>query len=205
MDAEYYQPAYLNLESQLQGVSEHLAEIADFPSESIDPRRTPEKEFHYVEIENLDELNGSITGYQNIIGSEAPSRARLLIRTGDIIIPSLRGSFKKIAIVSPQFNDCLATTGFLLVHPTHIDATGLFGVLRSKVGQMQLERAVTGAIMPALTRSELENVLIPATSKERSFSSYVDQFLSSIRDLQRVSSTIIANAKSEIQDCILGN
>jgi type I restriction enzyme S subunit len=205
IDAEYYQPIYLKLESTLATKGKPLSDLAEFPNESIDPRKNPEKEFRYVEIENLDDATASIKGYQLITGREAPSRARLILRSGDIIVPSLRGTFKKIVMVHPDFDGCIGTTGFLIIRPKQIDRRYLYAVLRSKLGQMQLERAVTGSIMPALTQSQLSRVLIPyETNKEQEIIGMTEQFLDRIRHLKERADTVIPKAKEEIYNNIMG-
>jgi len=204
IDAEYYQPIYRKLESTLATKGKPLRDLAEFPSENIDPRKNPEEEFRYVEIENLDDATASIKGYQLITGREAPSRARLILRSGDIIIPSLRGTFKKTVIVHPDFDGCVGTTGFLIIRPKQIDRRYLFAVLRSKLGQMQLERAVTGSIMPALTQSQLSRVLIPYdTSKEREIIEMTEQFLDRVSHLKERTDAVISEAKEEIHNTIM--
>jgi len=205
IDAEYYRPIYRKLESSLTSKGKPLSDLAEFPNETIDPRKDPDKEFRYVEIENLDDITASINGYWLMTGREAPSRARLIIRSGDIIVPSLRGTFKKIVIVPSAFDGCVGTTGFLILRPKQIDGRYLYAILRSKIGQMQLERAATGAIMPTLTQSELSRVLIPLDeTKVQEIVEITDQFLNRIKYLKQRAETVILKAKEEIHNIIMG-
>jgi type I restriction enzyme S subunit len=205
IDAEYYRPIYRKLESSLLSKGKPLSDLAEFPNETIDPRKDPDKEFRYVEIENLDDITASINGYQLMTGQEAPSRARLIIRSGDIIVPSLRGTFKKIVIVPSAFDGCVGTTGFLILRPKQIDRRYLYAILRSKIGQMQLERAATGAIMPTLTQSELSRVLIPLDeTKVQEIVEITEQFLNRIKYLKQRAETVILKAKEEIHNIIMG-
>jgi type I restriction enzyme S subunit len=205
IDAEYYRPIYYKLESSLTSKGKPLSDLAEFPNETIDPRKDLDKEFRYVEIENLDDITASINGYQLMTGREAPSRARLIIRSGDIIVPSLRGTFKKIVIVPPAFDGCVGTTGFLILKPKQIDRRYLYAILRSKIGQMQLERAATGAIMPTLTQSELSRVLIPLLdeTKVQEIVEITDQFLNRVKYLKQRAETVILKAKEEIHNIIM--
>jgi type I restriction enzyme S subunit len=205
IDAEYYQPHYCELESKLVTRARPLTDFVEFSSETIDPRKSPDKEFRYVEIENLDDVTASISSYQLVKGSEAPSRARLVLRSGDIILPSLRGTFKKIVVVSPEFDGCIGTTGFLLLKPTRIDPKYLFAILKSKIGQMQFERAVTGAIMPALAQGELSKILIPYDmSRVSEIAEAANNFVDRTRLLKYRISTATAVAKEKIQRTIMG-
>ena len=56
------------------------------PTEQRDPKQDATEEFSYVDIAGVDNEAKSIVATKRIIGADAPSRARKVIRKGDIIV-----------------------------------------------------------------------------------------------------------------------
>ena len=56
------------------------------PTGQRDPRETPHKEFFYVDISSVDNEAKVIAATKRIVGVDAPSRARKIIRKGDVIV-----------------------------------------------------------------------------------------------------------------------
>lgn len=60
-----------------------LGEVVEKTSQ-IDPQRTPDWEFKYVDVSCVDNESLRIVNYQICVGKDAPSRARKKVRTGDV-------------------------------------------------------------------------------------------------------------------------
>lgn len=203
IDVEYYKPIFRELEKNLTPISKPIAELADVSQIICEPKKFPEKIFRYVEIENLDPLLGKITEYQEILGKDAPSRAKILLKKNSIIVPSLSGTFNKIANVAPEFDGCIGTTGFLILIPKK-NQLYLFGILRSKIGQLQLRRSVTGAIMPTLTQQELSKILIPIKPDcIDEIELYVKNHIKIVNSLQKSLKNIMAEVKINVTKMIM--
>ena len=67
-----------------------VAEVATLPKETQDPTTTPETPFNYIDIASIDIELGEIREVSEILGMDAPSRARQVVHTGDIIISTVR-------------------------------------------------------------------------------------------------------------------
>lgn len=205
LDAEFYKPKFRKLEENLQKKGTELGKLVDFQTEKVNPRKIPEEIFRYVEIENLDEKSGMIKSCQKMRGEEAPSRARLILREGDLVIPSLSGTFKKVSVVTKEYDGAVGTTGLILVKPTKVNTDFLFAVLRSDIGQLQLERNVTGAIMPSLTKTSVRKIMIPLDrSVEESIGHLAAEYRRKIQTISREAETILIQAKLEAQEKLVG-
>ncbi len=88
------------------------------------------------------------------------------IRKGDILVPSLIGTFDKIAIVPEELDNQLATTGCFVVRVPNGYPEFFFLLFRTPLFKRQLERYTTGAIMSAVPRKVFENMLIPDIPRE---------------------------------------
>jgi type I restriction enzyme, S subunit len=85
------------------------------PTEQTDPRRLPEKSFEYIDISSIDKDSKQIVSTTKIAGRDAPSRARKLVRQGDILVSTVRPNLNAVAIVPPELDGEIASTGFCVL------------------------------------------------------------------------------------------
>jgi type I restriction enzyme, S subunit len=69
------------------------------PTEQRDPRDTPDRPFKYVDISSVDKDLKAIVQTQEVIGKDAPSRARKVISADDILVSTVRPNLNAVAIV----------------------------------------------------------------------------------------------------------
>ena len=80
------------------------------PTEQRDPRQNPDKEFSYVDIAALTTRPRPLSA-KKILGNEAPSRARKVIRTGDVTVSTVRPNLNAVALVPASLNNQICSTG----------------------------------------------------------------------------------------------
>lgn len=170
LDAEYYHPKYLGIIKLLEKSPfeiKSLKEVVEISNEKINPtnEENKTKRFRYVPIAKINE-SGEIFEWDEFYGWQAPSRARMLIKENDIVIPSLAGTFDKIALVPRELDEQLTTTGCFVVRVKEDYPEFLFLLLRTPLFKRQLEQQTTGAIMSAVPKSLFGNLLIPKIPKE---------------------------------------
>ena len=88
---------------------------ATFPTETRNPTLEPKKSFHYIDIASVDTISGQIVETKGIIGQDAPSRARQVVRSGDIIVSTVRPTRGATAIIPDEMDDYICSTGFTIV------------------------------------------------------------------------------------------
>lgn len=79
--------------------------------DTIDPQRMPDQRFAYVDIGAIDNSVQKITDPKEFLGKDAPSRARRVIRTGDVLFSTVRTYLKNVAQVPPELDGQLTSTG----------------------------------------------------------------------------------------------
>jgi type I restriction enzyme S subunit len=95
-----------------------VREVA-IPGGSRNPQREDDGEFQYVDIDALDNTQQKITSPKLLPKSEAPNRARMSIRSGDVVFSLVRPYLKNVAIVPPDLDDQIASTAYCVLRPSN--------------------------------------------------------------------------------------
>ncbi|MXY99921.1 restriction endonuclease subunit S [Candidatus Poribacteria bacterium] len=85
--------------------------------EKVDPRKYPDTSFDYIDIGGIEPGSGRIEVTKRLRGRDAPSRARQLVRAGDVILSTVRTYQRKTAIVPESLDGAIASTGFCVLRP----------------------------------------------------------------------------------------
>ncbi|MEM5831365.1 MAG: restriction endonuclease subunit S [Candidatus Aenigmatarchaeota archaeon] len=164
-DAEYFQPKYKRLIKRIEKFSEPLLKVVDNIPARFNPYLTPDKIFKYVELEHINTSIGIIDGYIEILGNEAPSRAKRVLKEKDVIFSSVEGSLKKVALVHKEQEGYLASTGFFQFRCKKFLPEYFLVLAKSIVLQMQFEKETAGTILTAVPKEALKNIIIPILPK----------------------------------------
>jgi type I restriction enzyme S subunit len=132
------------------------------PTEQRDPRDSPTEEFFYVDIASVDNNTKAITGAKKLAGADAPSRARKVIRSGDIIVSTVRPNLNAVALVPSSLDNQICSTGFSVLRPSKKVLSGyLFAFARSASFIDALVARTTGANYPAVNDGEVKELSVP--------------------------------------------
>lgn len=134
------------------------------------PETTPSDfELSYVDIGSVS-LGTGIERTEEFVFSAAPSRARRLVRDGDVIVSTVRTYLKAIApIVYPPEN-LVVSTGFTVVRPgPALDSGYAKYALQSQQFVDQVISRSTGVSYPAINASDLARIELPAPPKNEQF------------------------------------
>ena len=128
-----------------------------------DPRKHKENLFKYIDIASIDREAKTITQASELKGSEAPSRARKEVRVGDILVSTVRPNLNAVAIVPPELNGEIASTGFSVLRPNKelIDGRYLFYFVQTSRFIDTLISKVRGAHYPAVSDADIKEIKLP--------------------------------------------
>ncbi len=129
--------------------------------QKINPKDTPNKIFHYCDINSIDNSRLQITNPKQILGKNAPSRARQLIKKNDILFSTVRTYLKNIAMVPEHLNDNLASTGFCVIRAGKINEKFMFNYIQSSQFIDLINSAQRGISYPAVRNNDVHNSIIP--------------------------------------------
>ena len=66
----------------------------------------------YIDIGSIDRNSKSIVAPQRLSGADAPSRARRQVQRGDTLVSMTRPNLNAVALVPPELDGQIASTGF---------------------------------------------------------------------------------------------
>lgn len=157
LDAEYYQPKYSRIETELIS-AQTVGSLCSLFNENFIPNTTTE--YKYIELSNVG-VSGNILNVENIIGSNLPSRARRLVRKGQVIVSSIEGSLSSCALIDSEYDGALCSTGFYVIDSDKINSETLLVLFKSKPIQALLKQRCSGTILTAISKDEFLNMPLP--------------------------------------------
>lgn len=107
------------------------ARIGDVAGKTAQRIPADDEEFIYVDIGSIDRNVKQIKEPQKLIGKDAPSRARKVINTGDVLVSLTRPNLNAVALVSDDLDNQIASTGFEVIKPISVDSRFIFSIVRS--------------------------------------------------------------------------
>lgn len=135
--------------------------------EKVDPRTTPDEFFDYIDIGGIHAGSGRIEATKRLRGSDAPSRARQRVRTGDIVLSTVRTYQRKTAIVSPSLNGAIASTGFCVLRPNRgVNSRFILHQLLSDHFVERLSDQQTGTSYPAVRDRDVRAMSVLLASEQ---------------------------------------
>lgn len=167
-----------------------VSDVAVIMKDKKDPTREPNKPFKYVDISSINVASGVIERYQELIGEEAPSRARKLIFHNDIIISTCRPTRGAIAVVPKELDGEICSTGFSVIRAKeNVSPDYLHFAIRLESTLEQFRKWSTGSSYPAILDEDVEKTEIPVPDiKEQ------NEVAKQIRVTNRVRNKIVEEA-----------
>ena len=170
-DPHFHRPDYrLLIENLIAVGSKPLGSLVTYSEETWDNSdgrfgRT----FPYIEISGVG-LGTNEYQVSETLVSEAPSRARQIVRADDLLVSLTRPHRGAVARVLPEHDGAIASTGFAImrnIEYSQLDIDYLQLCLISRFGSNQMLMRSSGGSYPAITSRQLSQILIPDISLER--------------------------------------
>jgi restriction endonuclease S subunit len=209
-DPNFYKPEfYRRVKSITNGDFIKIGSIAFFRNETWDGDSFWDNEFPYIEIGEIDIPFGKIRKISYILKTKAPSRAKMVVHKGDVLVSLTRPSRGAITQYLED-ESVIASTGFCViksVDENEVSKRFLYHLLRSKIILEQFEQRSSGGNYPAITMEEVKNTLLPLPqqkSQQVEISKHIDGIYFKAEQLKREADSILKIAKAEVERMILG-
>lgn len=134
-------------------------------------------ELAYIDIGNVGS-EGRVHDIVNFRFEGAPSRARRIVRDGDVIVSTVRTYLQAIVPIENAPSNLIVSTGFAVVRPSDsLDYTFCKYALRANRFLWEVETRSTGVSYPAINASDLVDIKIsmPKLRVQRLIAEYLDR------------------------------
>jgi len=167
-------------------------------SGTIDPRKTPTEQFQYVDVSSVSRKTNKIEEAATLLGADAPSRARRLIKSGDVIFATIRPTLQRIAQVPEKLNGQVCSTGYFVFRTKPmVEPRYLYYFLFSAEFMDAMEELQSGASYPAVNDSQVKSqtIPLPPLAEQKRIVALLDQGFAGIAVARAAASKNLKNAR----------
>ena len=172
-----------------------LGEVLE-KTETVNPLQSPKTEFDYIDVSSVSNTTFQIEETQRLKGKDAPSRARKVVRTNDIIFATIRPTLQRIAVVPEHLDMQVCSTGYFILRPKPgIDHRFVFYSLFTENFIGHMESLQKGASYPAVTDGDVraQEIPVPPLAEQQRIVGLLDEAFEGL-------ATAKANAEKNLQN-----
>ncbi len=155
-------PAFVKNYSEAQWEEKELGEICE-KTTNIKWNNYKNNNFQYVDLTSVSRDDFLITETKEVNSRNAPSRAKKVIKTNDVIFGTTRPTLMRVARVPAEFNNHICSTGFTVLRAKkeHLLPQFIYYFIRSERFMNRMESVQTGASYPAVSDAKVLETKIP--------------------------------------------
>lgn len=153
-----------------------------------------DKSFIYIDLTSVDRTDLQIHNPQIINKHNAPSRAKQIVKTGDVIFATTRPTLRRVSLIDEQFDSNICSTGFCVLRPgKDVVSEWIFYALQEVSFYYYIEPLQAGANYPAVTDSDVKNyaIPIPPITNQHSIVTRLDALSANVRKLEELQRKIL--------------
>jgi type I restriction enzyme S subunit len=127
------------------------------------PNKDKRDSFHYIDVSSVSNNTFTIKEASLVKADDAPGRARKIVKWQDTIFATIRPSLKRVAFISKEYDNQIASTAFCVVRPNQKQVAPLYVYffLLSDLLNAEINGLQHGASYPAITDNDVLNQTIP--------------------------------------------
>ncbi|WP_372612800.1 restriction endonuclease subunit S [Halomonas sp.] len=166
--------------------------------ETSDPRKAPDEPFTYIDVSSVSRATLSVAESTQIVGAEAPSRARRLVRKDDVVFATIRPTLKRIAQIPVELDSAICSTGFFVLRPKDtVFGRYLFYWLLGEQFSKAMKKLQRGASYPAVSDSDVKKqyVSLPPLPEQKLIVAILDEAFAGIDAAIANTEKNLANAR----------
>lgn len=138
----------------------NIEELGHVDPENLSSTTSSDYEFNYISLEQIEK--GVLLGTIKTIFKNAPSRARRVIKKGDILVSTVRPNLMSHYFIRHDANDLICSTGFSVIRffKEKLCPGYLYQHLFSSVINNQIEMLISGSNYPAINSGDVKKLKI---------------------------------------------
>lgn len=135
-------------------------DVVDIDKESLNGNTPKDYEFDYISLSDVDSDDFKIETTKQVFAS-APSRARRIVKQGDILMSTVRPNLKGFSLIRNEVKDLIASTGFAVITAKQCSNEYLFQYLFNSGIERQFYKLLVGSNYPAINSLDVRKLKIP--------------------------------------------
>ncbi len=127
------------------------------------PKASDIEEFDYIDLSSVDKDEKAITSVERYRCSDAPSRARQLVKENDVLVATVRPNLNGVSVVGEEHDGMTASTGYCVLRPIidKLNPRFLFHWVKTGVFVKRMVDVASGANYPAVSDAKVKASSIP--------------------------------------------
>ena len=184
--------------------SKPLKYLCTYNDEVLTEATSSDTEIQYIDIGSVSATEG-ISHIETMLFKDAPSRARRIVKDGDVIVSTVRTYLEAIAPIDNPPENLIVSTGFAVIRPNKNLYKGYAAYcLRAKGFIKEVVARSVGVSYPAINSSDLVNIAVPsiAYSEQTKIANFLDHETAKIDSLIEKQQQLIELLKEKRQAVI---
>ena len=184
--------------------SKPLKYLCTYNDEVLTEATSSDTEIQYIDIGSVSATEG-ISHIETMLFKDAPSRARRIVKDGDVIVSTVRTYLEAIAPIDNPPENLICSAGFAVIRPNKNLYKGYAAYcLRAKGFIKEVVARSVGVSYPAINSSDLVNIAVPsiAYSEQTKIANFLDHETAKIDSLIEKQQQLIELLKEKRQAVI---
>lgn len=145
----------------------------------VNPVKLSANSFTYIDLGSIDQRLKVIGAAKTVPTSDAPSRARQVLKPHDVIVSTVRPNLNGVALVPASLEGSIASTGFCVLRPLEgrLNPNYLFHWVQSPLFVADMVRKASGASYPAVSEKIIlqSHIPLPPLKEQRRIAAILDK------------------------------
>jgi type I restriction enzyme S subunit len=177
-------------------------------TEMVDPAKKPDDEFTYIDVSSVNKETKEIESASCLLGKDAPSRARKIVKTNDVIFATVRPTHSRVAIITDDYDGQICSTGYFVFRgKENIENKYLFYFLLTDNFNKQMEKLQKGASYPAVTDAEVKSIFLQypkSLPEQQRIVAILDESFAGINRAKEIAEQNLRNAREIFESYLQG-
>lgn len=137
--------------------------------------------YQYIDLTSVDRDTHQITDTQTISAENAPSRAKQIVQTGDILLGATRPMLKRYCFIGDEYDGQICSTGFCVLRANNniVLQKWLYHQIASSEFFTHVEKYQRGASYPAISDADVKSfrISVPPLPVQHEIVRMIDNFV----------------------------
>ena len=162
-----------------------LRNLVSLNDETLSEKTSPDYEIRYIDIGNVNS-DGVVAEIVNYKFKDAPSRAKRIVKNGDVIISTVRTYLKAITQIKNDTDNLIVSTGFAVLRPRKLIISDFLNfAVRSNYFIETICSNSYGVSYPAINASQIMHfkIALPTENEQTEIVAYIEKETSQLNQL----------------------